>query len=58
MADSLHYEPKVYIKGYETAKKVYIDAKKVCIVAKKFTFLQKKFAKCFHHLSKVDRNDY
>jgi hypothetical protein len=31
----------VCIRGYETAKKVYIDAKKVYNVAKKFAFFAK-----------------
>jgi hypothetical protein len=33
---------KVCIRGYETAKKVYIDAKKVCIVAKKVYIFEEK----------------
>ncbi len=33
---------KVYIRGYETAKKVCVDAKKVCIVAKKVYIAAKK----------------
>ena len=38
---------KVYIRGYETAKKVYIDAKKIYISHKKVYNIYQKNAKKF-----------
>jgi hypothetical protein len=62
----LHYEQKVYVRGYKSAKKVCIDAKKVYIAAKKIYIIAEKvyigtkkglyFCTIgLHHLSKNDR---
>ncbi len=47
---------RVYIRGYQTAKKVYFEAKQVYIEAKKFTFLEKKFTTFIKKMPKSSPN--
>jgi hypothetical protein len=46
---SLHCCRKVYIRGYQTAKKVYFQAKKVYIFEEKVYIIYQKNAEKFTH---------